>query len=347
VIAPRDLEGVRALRACSRALEDAAGAPGGLDAGLAAAAHALVPSLAAGCSIHRDGGLPDVVAGELAAPLLDVPLVARGQPLGVLRLARAGWDERDRLLADEAAQRIATAIDADRLAAAADTAGLYDQFLATLSHELRSPLNVVGGWVDLLRADRLPPERRAQALDVIARNTQVQIRLIEDLLDASRIVAGKMRVELADVALDRLVAESLESLRPQAEASRVAVTARLTPVQVRGDAVRLAQVVHNLVGNALRYTAAGGHIRVALATADGVATLTVADDGAGIAPEFLPHVFERFRQGERRRAGGTKGLGLGLFIVRHIAQLHGGTVTAASDGPGRGATFTLGLPASR
>jgi signal transduction histidine kinase len=149
------------------------------------------------------------------------------------------------------------------------------------------------------------------------------------------------------VQLDVVVADCLEALRPQADAAGVALHAQLAPARVRGDAVRLAQVVHNLVGNALRYTSPRGRIDVTLEGDAHTVTLRVTDDGAGIAPDFLPHVFERFRQGERRRAAGTKGLGLGLFIVRHIAQLHGGTVTVASDGPGRGATLTLRLPASR
>jgi signal transduction histidine kinase len=156
-----------------------------------------------------------------------------------------------------------------------------------------------------------------------------------------------MRVEPRVLQLDVVVADCLEALRPQAEAAGIALVAHLAPARVRGDAVRLAQVVHNLVGNALRYTSPKGRIEVSLEGDAHTVALRVTDDGAGISPDFLPHVFERFRQGERRRASGTKGLGLGLFIVKHIAQLHGGTVTAASDGPGRGATFTLRLPASR
>jgi signal transduction histidine kinase len=346
VNASHDLEGVRALRAASRALD----ASDSLEDALAAAVRALVPGLADACTIRRDDAAA-ITAGEepASAHVLELPIETRGRALGTLRLvrARAAWDEHDRLLADECATRVGLAIAGAELADAADTSTHYDQFLATLSHELRSPLNVISGWINLLRDERLPPDRRVQALDVVARNARVQTRLIEDILDASRIVAGKMRVEPRAVQLDVVVADCLEALRPQADAAGVALHAQLAPARVRGDAVRLAQVVHNLVGNALRYTSPRGRIDVTLEGDAHTVTLRVTDDGAGISPDFLPHVFERFRQGERRRAAGTKGLGLGLFIVRHIAQLHGGTITAASDGPGRGATFTLRLPASR
>lgn len=342
---------VRLLRTLARVLDDQTRS----DVELAAAARVLAPALADTCVIRIGDGSGQLASVGVRPPApddqsLDLPLVHRGERLGNLFLSRATgsppWTEEDRLLAEECAARIAGSVAERRLVEAAATGHLYDGFLATLSHELRTPLNVIVGWLELMRsAGRLTGEKRTQALEIIERNTRVQIRLIEDILEASRIISGKMRLELATVPANDLVVGAVEGMRPQAEAARITLTVETgAAFTLRGDGVRLGQVVTNLVGNALRFTPPGGTIAVSLAREDDHAFLTVADNGAGIDPSFLPHVFERFRQGERKRSGGTRGLGLGLFIVRHIVELHGGAVTAASEGRGKGATFTVRLP---
>jgi signal transduction histidine kinase len=220
-----------------------------------------------------------------------------------------------------------------------------DEFLATLSHELRGPLSVIIGWIDLLRGDRLAPEDRVRALEIVERNARIQARLIEDLVEASRVASGRMRLEVGTVPAVDLVLGVVEQVRPQADAAKITLAATTDPpFDVRGDGVRLGQVVTNIIGNALRYTPAGGRVDVALASDGETATLVVADDGSGIEADLLPHVFDRFRQGVRIRSGGTRGLGLGLYIVRHIVTLHGGTITAESAGKGQGSRFTVRLP---
>ena len=221
-----------------------------------------------------------------------------------------------------------------------------DDFLATLSHELRTPLTAMLGWVRMLRGARLSPEQAARALETIERNTWWQAKLIDDLLDVSRIISGKMQLERQPVDVVGVVGAAVETQRRDAEAKGVALDVALEPgaAVVNGDAVRLAQVVANLVSNAIKFTPPGGRVTVELARPGGQLVLTVRDTGAGIEPSLLPHVFDRFRQSERNR--GVGGLGLGLAIVRHIVRLHGGAVEARSEGPGRGATFTVTLPLS-
>jgi CheY-like chemotaxis protein/nitrogen-specific signal transduction histidine kinase len=221
-----------------------------------------------------------------------------------------------------------------------------DEFLATLSHELRTPLTSMLGWVRMLRGARLDPEQTARALETIERNTRLQAKLIDDLLDVSRIVAGKIKVEQQRLDVGAVVGEAVQSLRREAELNGVdlEVARPEDSLLVVGDAVRLQQVVANLLSNAIKFTPAGGRIDVVLERADTGARLVVRDTGVGIAPELLPHIFDRFLQGDASRTRGRGGLGLGLAIVRHLVELHGGTITAASDGAGRGATFTVTLP---
>ena len=221
-----------------------------------------------------------------------------------------------------------------------------DDFLATLSHELRTPLTSMLGWVRLLRGARLDPEQTARALETIERNTRLQAKLIDDLLDVSRIVAGKIKVEQQRLDLGAVVGEAVQSLRREAEVNGVQLDVALAKDAgaVVGDAVRLQQIVANLLSNAIKFTPAGGRIDVALQPDGAVVRLIVRDTGAGITPELLPHIFDRFLQGDASRTRGRGGLGLGLAIVRHLVELHGGTITAASDGPGQGATFTVTLP---
>jgi signal transduction histidine kinase/ActR/RegA family two-component response regulator len=236
----------------------------------------------------------------------------------------------------------------DRLLERAETANrAKDDFLATLSHELRTPLTAILGWAGMLRSGRLAPRERDQAMDVIQRNARLQRQLIDELLDVSRIVAGKLELELAPTDLRSVVTAAVDTMRPAAEAKGVVLEcARCdAPVVVNGDSARLQQVAVNLLSNAVKFTPAGGRIDVVVQLADGRAVLSVADTGRGIDPGFLPHIFDRFRQGNVAVTS-RGGLGLGLAIVHHLVLLHGGSVSAESDGEGRGARFVVTLPRS-
>lgn len=332
-----------------------------IDDKIAAAVGALVPTLADGCEVTRgeaiDGDAPrrevrcgdiDVEGAEDSTALV-LPVVAGTRALGELRLVRAAsrppWSEAERLVAEEVAARLGAAVEAERLRAEADEAArLQDEFLATLSHELRTPLHVMVGWIDLLRAG-LPPERQHRAIEVLERNARVQTRLIQDLLDASGILSGRLLLELEDVAIADVVLAAVEAVKPQAESLQIVLRARIDDSpHIRADGERLGQVLHNLLGNALKFTPAGGKVEVTVdADADSV-TVAVRDTGSGISAELLPAVFDRFFQGTSSPNGPRRGLGLGLYIVRHLVRLHGGTITAESDGPGRGACFTAVLP---
>ncbi|HZY20266.1 MAG TPA: ATP-binding protein [Ramlibacter sp.] len=245
-------------------------------------------------------------------------------------------DERKALLESERAARH----EAERAGA------LKDEFLATLSHELRTPLSAILGWVHILRG-RLAgasPEL-AKGVEVIDRSTRVQVKLIDDLLDMSRITSGKLRLELQPVLPATFVQAALEVVRPTADAAGVALVASLEPVAaVQGDAARLQQTVWNLLANAVKFTPRGGRVAVALRGLAGHAEIVVEDTGSGIPATFLPHLFERFRQADGSITRRHGGLGLGLSIVRHLVELHGGTVRAESAGEGRGARFTIRLP---
>jgi PAS domain S-box-containing protein len=223
---------------------------------------------------------------------------------------------------------------------------LKDEFLATLSHELRTPLNAIVGWTHILRAGGLDAERTRQAIDTIARNAQAQAQLISDILDVSRIVAGKLRLELAALDLGEVVRAAFDTVRPAAEAKGIRVDILLDPAAgpVVGDQDRLQQVVWNVLANAIKFTPKGGRVQVRLELVNSSVRLTVEDNGPGIEPAFLPHVFERFRQGDASSTRPHGGLGLGLAIVRHLIELHGGTVDAANRVDGPGAIFRLTLP---
>jgi signal transduction histidine kinase/ActR/RegA family two-component response regulator len=219
-----------------------------------------------------------------------------------------------------------------------------DDFLATVSHELRTPLTAVLGWARMLRQHDAPPEQLRHGLQVIERSARAQNRLIDDLLDVSRIVSNKLRMQREAVPLARVVEAALDQVRPQAEMKQVELQSDLEDsALVFGDPPRLEQVVSNLVWNAIKFTESGGHVRVSLRRDRGEMVLAVSDTGVGISPEFLPYVFEWFRQADAR-ARSQAGLGLGLGIVRHIVGLHGGAVKAESAGLGHGATFTVTLP---
>jgi signal transduction histidine kinase len=223
---------------------------------------------------------------------------------------------------------------------------LKDEFLATMSHELRTPLNAIFGWITLLRTRRLDEATEERALETIERNARAQKRLIEDLLDVSRIVTGKVTLELNVVDPRRVVEAALETMLPAADAKGIKLVAQIDRQAgtLRGDFARLQQVVCNLLSNAIKFTPVGGRVEVALGRKGDEAEITVHDSGKGIAQDFLPYVFDRFRQQDGSISRRHGGLGLGLAIVRHLVELHGGTVEASSSGEGQGATFAVRVP---
>ncbi|HEX3842961.1 MAG TPA: ATP-binding protein [Steroidobacteraceae bacterium] len=245
-------------------------------------------------------------------------------------------NEREELLARERLLR----------GQAEELSRLKDEFLATMSHELRTPLNAIFGWITLLRTRRLDEATQARALETIERNARAQKRLIEDLLDVSRIVTGKISLELGDVAPRRVVEGAIATMQPAAQAKEVMITPVLGEVTgvIRGDAARLQQVVCNLLSNAVKFTHSGGRVDVELAMSGDQVQISVTDTGKGIKTEFLPHVFERFRQEDGSISRRHGGLGLGLAIVRHLVELHSGTVDAQSEGEGCGSRFIVRLP---
>jgi signal transduction histidine kinase len=229
-------------------------------------------------------------------------------------------------------------------AQAADRA--KDEFLATLSHELRTPLNAMLGWLQMLRAGKVREERRPEALEIVERNARTQARLIEDLLDISRIVSGKISLELQPLRLGPIAHTVVEGLRPGAEAKGLRVHASIDQQvgHVLGDGARLQQVMWNLLSNAIKFTPTGGDVFVELKELGNGVELSVRDTGIGIEASFLPHVFERFRQADSSTTRTHSGVGLGLAIVRHLVELHGGRISAHSDGHDRGALFAVWLP---
>jgi signal transduction histidine kinase/ActR/RegA family two-component response regulator len=224
---------------------------------------------------------------------------------------------------------------------------LKDEFVATLSHELRTPLNAIVGWASILRSDRRAASV-SQGLEVIERNAKAQAQMIEDLLDMSRIVSGKLRIDLQLIDPAAVVKAAAASIRPSADVKGIAIHAAVEPVgMIYSDAGRLQQIIWNLLTNAIKFTAREGIVRVALVQLEGQAELSVSDTGQGIPPEFLPYVFDRFRQADASTTRRHGGLGLGLSIVKSLVDMHGGSVDARSDGEGQGATFTVRLPLVR
>ena len=223
---------------------------------------------------------------------------------------------------------------------------LKDEFVSVVSHELRTPTNTIAGWARMLAGQSMTPERSAQAIATISRNAESLRQLIDDLMDTSLLVSGRMRLSTDPVDLVTVVRDAVETVRLSADNKGVVLLADTpagVPLTVTGDAGRLTQVVCNLLANAIKFTPTGGQVAVVLVSIATGAKLTVSDTGAGIEPDFLPHVFERFRQGTSG-AGAKKGVGLGLAIVQHLVELHGGTITAESAGPGKGARFTVEFP---
>ncbi|MDQ3031718.1 MAG: ATP-binding protein [Myxococcota bacterium] len=309
----------------------------------------------AGAVLDRYPALRDLANADDHA-LVAVPLCYQGRPLGglalVFRRARR-FDDDDRgfvmALAGHSAQAIdrARAVEAERRARhEAETASrLKDEFLATVSHELRTPLNALLGWSTLLQTRLGDAEILQRGLSSIERNARAQARLVEDLLDISRIISGKLSLEIESTDVGSAVYAAVDVVRAAADAKRIAIRVVLDDVHViPADPGRVQQMIWNLLSNAVKFTPEGGHIDVAVVQRGPSVAVEVRDSGRGIERAFLPHVFERFRQHDGSITRKHGGLGLGLAIVRQLAELHGGTATAASDGPGEGSCFTVELP---
>jgi PAS domain S-box-containing protein len=271
------------------------------------------------------------------------PIQSRaGDVIGMSKTARdISWnkrveEERERLLARES----------DARAAAEEANRLKDEFLATISHELRSPLNAILGWARLLRDPKVRDEQLERALEIVERNAQAQTRLIEDLLDVSRITSGKLSIQMRPVNLNSTAQGAIADLRPAAEAKGIdmRIIEGEEEIKLLGDADRLQQVVWNLLSNAIKFTPEGGRIEAELKRFGERAELRISDTGRGISPEFLPHIFDRFRQATGGDSRARAGLGLGLAIVRYIVEAHGGSVSVNSAGVGQGATFICKFP---
>ena len=283
--------------------------------------------------------------------LLLIPLVARGQTLGLLTLASRDsarqYDAADLAVAQELAGRAAIALDNARLYRESQVASrTKDEFLAMVSHELRTPINAVLGWAAMLREHRLDASRAEYACDAIERSARAQAHMLEQLLDVSRAISGKLELRLAPAQLAGVLGAALDVVRPEAEEKKVRITSHLDgglPL-VLVDPERLQQVVINLMSNAIKFSPENGIVDVELRRDDGCAEIVVQDRGIGIKREFLPYVFERFRQADGNGRSANRGLGLGMSIARDIVERHGGTITADSDGEGKGATFTVRLP---
>jgi PAS domain S-box-containing protein len=287
-------------------------------------------------------------------------LTAEGRQIWLharIRGARAGAGEQyvfgvmldvtERKRGEEERARLYVAAEEAR--AAAESANrAKDEFLATMSHELRTPLNALIGYAQLLRADQLPPTLVDHALESIERTAKLQSKLVDDLLDVSRIITGKLNLEVGWVDLATLVDNAVDTVRLAATGKRITVAVAIdrSGLAVLGDTTRLQQVMWNLLSNALKFTPEGGRVDICLERLESHARIVVSDTGQGISPDFLPHVFERFRQADGSTTRRSGGLGLGLAIVRHLVEMHGGTVSVESAGLGRGATFVVQLPLS-
>jgi signal transduction histidine kinase len=282
-------------------------------------------------------GVPPAMPG-LHVQGLSVAVIAGTLLILGLALASAAIDERERLLARE--QQARQEIEA--------ASRLKDEFLATLSHELRTPLNVILGRTQMLRSLMHEHVRARELTDMIERNGAALAKLVEDLLDVSRITLGHVRLDTQFVRLSDLLTVTAHSIQPAAQAKQIRLTVDATDGGVvHGDHTRLQQIVWNLLTNAIKFTPQNGQVDASVSAHDGYAVLTVVDSGRGISKAFLPHVFEPFRQAEPSTSRSAGGLGIGLSIVKHLVELHGGTIEATSDGEGCGSTFVVRLPIAR
>ena len=279
-----------------------------------------------------------------------IPLRSRGRTLGLFAAGSFGgrhYGDEDLAFGRDLAARAALALDNANLYRTAQEANrLKEDFLATLSHELRTPLNALLGWIHILKMPSVDEPTRNRALESIERNARAQSVLINDLLDVSRVISGKLRIEQVPVDLPSVVLTAIDAVRPAVRAREIDLNISLGSVtrEVWGDANRLQQVMWNLLSNAVKFTPPSGRIEVSVEELATAVQISVADNGSGIDSAFLPHVFERFRQADSSTTRMQAGLGLGLAIVRHLIDLHGGSVTVASEGLGRGSVFTVTLP---
>jgi PAS domain S-box-containing protein len=286
--------------------------------------------------VRKDGRRIDV--SVTISPIHD----AAGNVVGASKIARDITEykqlikEREQLLSAERAARS----EAERIGR------MKDEFLATLSHELRTPLSAILGWSQLLNQDTPDPAMLQEGLDVIERNARVQTQLINDLLDMSRIISGKLRLDVQQVDPASVISAALDSVRPSAELKQIALHKMLDPIAgpVSGDPNRLQQIIWNLLSNAIKFTPKGGKVEILLERVNSHVEITVSDTGQGISADFLPHVFDRFRQADSSTTRHQGGLGLGLAIVKQLVELHGGRITAKSRGEGHGSTFAITLP---
>ena len=275
-----------------------------------------------------------------------------GRIIGASKIARDITEKKDAeirrrqtLLQAEQAKR-----EAERARRQAEEANMAkDEFLASISHELRTPMTAILGWARMLLDGRLSPERQRKAVQTIDRNARSQAQLVEDLLDISRIISGKLRVDFKSVDMPAVIAAAVEALRPAADAKGIHLESVVDPDggPIIGDSERLQQITWNLLSNAIKFTPSGGYVRIELRHIESHAELRVTDNGIGISPAFLPHVFDRFSQADNSSTRNYKGLGMGLAIVKSLVELHGGSVFVSSPGEGLGAVFTVSLPISK
>jgi signal transduction histidine kinase len=304
---------------------------------------------------HAAGVPPDLLALGLQlqpAAYAGVPLHVRGRVVGVMSFgttqheSRRDYGAADVELLEEFSRRVSVAIENARLFRHAEELNrLKDEFLATLSHEMRTPLAAVLGWSRLLANGQLDGERAAQAIQAIQRNAQAQSRIVDDILDVARGMSGNVRLDIEPIDLVAVAQRGIEAIAPAAAGKNIALDVRApAAVPIAGDAARLQQVVWNLLSNAVKFTPSGGRVTVDVGADNGNAELRVSDTGVGIASTFLPYVFDKFRQADGSFSRQHRGLGLGLAIARHLTELHGGSIEARSAGEGTGATFVVRLP---
>ncbi len=322
--------------------EPANAAPPTADAHITVARETPTPPLAVSVSLAR----VDVLAewrreAELTVVFFGIATVFVAAGLVIM------FRQIDRADAEEAARRAQLQQEQELRRQLEKANSVKDEFLMSVSHELRTPLTSISGWSQLLTTGRLNETQARAAIGAIHRGVDVQSRLIEDLLDVSRLLGGRLRLDRRVVDVNEIVAAAIENVQPAAENKHIAVHVEVGPgpVWINADRDRVLQMVWNMLSNAVKFTPDGGEVRASVALRDGFAEIAVADNGIGIAADFLPHVFERFRQGDGGPSRRHGGLGLGLAIVRQLAELHGGTVDVESAGAGAGATFRIRLPA--
>jgi signal transduction histidine kinase len=339
--------------------ESGAGPAIGLDADPALPDDELERWRAAGLDSDRSA-TPPAPGGRLHERLPALLLDAHGRARGYLLLGRetGGFEAEDEAVLSQFALRVGAslalhetlALERSALAEAERADRMKEEMLAVVSHELRTPLNAIQGWLHVLRHCRADDAQLlGRAIDVIQRNLDTEVHLVDDLLDTARIIGGKLELVRRPLDLVPLLRAAVETVRPLAEGKRVALSLSVPsePCVSVGDPDRLQQVIRNLLTNAVKFSGPGGHVTVRLEHLGGLGQLEVEDDGQGIEPSFLPRMFDRFRQADSSSTRTAGGLGLGLALVQHIVQAHGGQVTVRSDGPGRGACFTVSLPAAQ